>query len=110
MTDINKRAVDAAFEAGILPRKDTTQQREVRLAHVQDIANELTAGFRDVAQRGWGGEKAVKGTIGPRLLGWEPKRQQEAWIQDFYDELVALQEGRRGITIASCIGASANEP
>ncbi|KAJ4383161.1 hypothetical protein N0V86_001203 [Didymella sp. IMI 355093] len=110
MLDINRQAIDAAFDAGVLPRKDTPQQREIHFADVQDIADELTAGFVDVAKRGWGGEKAVKGTVGQRLLGWKPKRQQEAWDQDFYDELVALREGRRDITIASCIGVSVEEP
>jgi hypothetical protein len=110
MLDINRQAIDAAFDAGVLPRKDTPQQREIHFADVQEIADELTAGFVDVAKRGWGGEKAVKGTVGQRLLGWKPKRQQEAWDQDFHDELVALREGRRDITIASCIGVSIEEP
>lgn len=110
MTEINQQAVDAAFHAGVLPREDTPPQKEVRLAPLQEIADELTAGFRDVAKRGWGGEKAVKGTIGRKLLGWNPKRQQEAWNQDFYDELDALKQGRRGVTIAGCIGASVEDP
>ncbi|KAF3051316.1 hypothetical protein E8E11_005754 [Didymella keratinophila] len=110
MIDIDQQAVVVAFDAGLLPREDTPQQREVRLAPLQEIADELTAGFCGVAKRGWGGEKAVRGTIDQNLLGWILKRQQEAWNQDFYDELVALKEGRRGITIASCIGASVEEP
>lgn len=110
MTEINQQTVNTAFEAGVLPREDTPQHREVRLVPLQEIADELTAGFRDVAQRGWGGEKAVKGTIGQDLLGWKPKRLQEAWDQDFCDELAALREGRRSITIASCIGASVEAP
>ncbi|KAL1643821.1 hypothetical protein SLS61_009137 [Didymella pomorum] len=110
MTDINQLALNAAFGSGILPREDTPQQKEIHLVNVHEIADELTAGFVEVAQRGWGGEKAVKGTIGQELLGWKPKRQQEAWDEDFYDELVALQEGRRGKIIASCIGAPVDEP
>jgi hypothetical protein len=110
MTDINQQAVGVAFDAGLLPREDTPQLREIRLAPLQEIADELTAGFCEVAKRGWGGEKAVRGTIGQKLPGWNPKRQQEAWNQYFYDELVALKEGRRGITIASCVGASVEEP
>lgn len=106
MTDINQHAVDAAFDAGVLPREDTTQHREVRLVPLQEVADELTAGRCDIAQRGWGGEKAARGTIGKKLLGWKPKRLQKAWNQDFYDELVALRAGRRGITMESCIGAS----
>lgn len=106
LTDINQQAVNIAFDAGVLPRKETPQQREVRLVPLPEIANELTAGRCDIAQRGWGGEKAVRGTIGRKLLGWTPKRLQEAWDQDFYDELAALVEGRRGFTLESCIGAA----
>ncbi|KAG9202579.1 hypothetical protein G6514_004317 [Epicoccum nigrum] len=110
MTDINQKALDVAFETGLLPRTDTPQEKEIRLVPLQDIADELTAGFNEVAKRGWGGEKAVKGTVGQSLFGWAPKRQEEAWNQDFRDELVALKEGRRGITISSCVGASVEQP
>lgn len=110
ITEINQRALDAAFDAGILPREGTPQQKEIHLVPLQEIAEELTAGFCDIAERGWGGEKAVKGTIGQNVLGWEPKRLQKAWEQDFHDELLALSEGRRGLTIASCIGAAAEAP
>ncbi|KAJ4352973.1 hypothetical protein N0V95_003766 [Ascochyta clinopodiicola] len=110
LIEMNQQAVDAAFDAGILPREDSTQQKEVRLVPLQEIADELTAGRCDIAQRGWGGEKAVRGTIGQKLLGWEPKRLQKAWDQDFCDELVALSEGRRGMTMESCIGASVQAP
>jgi hypothetical protein len=110
MTEINQKAVDVAFDAGILPRDDTPTEREVRLVPLQEIADELTAGRCDIAQRGWGGEKAVRGTIGQSLLGWTPKRLQKAWDQDFVDELVALREGRRGYTIDSCIGAPVGPP
>lgn len=48
----------------------------------------------------------MRRNIGQKLLGWKPKRLQEAWGQDFYDELVALKIGRRDITMESCIGAS----
>ncbi|KAF9696697.1 hypothetical protein EKO04_005530 [Ascochyta lentis] len=110
MTEINRQAVNVAFDTGILPREDTTHQREVRLVPLQEIADELTAGRCDIAQRGWGGEKAVRGTIGQKLLGWKPKRLQRAWEQDFCDELIALREGRRGVTMESCIGMSAEAP
>lgn len=102
--------MDVAFEAGVLPREDTPQHKEIRLAPLQEIADKLTAGFCDVAARGWGGQKAVKGTIGGSLLGWKPTRLQQAWDQDFRDELIALSEGRRGITIANCIGGDVSEP
>ena len=110
LTDINQKALDVAFDTGLLPREDTPQEKEIRLVPLQGIAEELTAGFYEVAKRGWGGEKAVKGTIGQSLLGWTPQRQEEAWNQEFRDELVALKEGRRGVTIASCVGASVDQP
>ena len=110
LTDINQRALDVAFDTGLLPRKDTPQEKEIRLVPLQGIAEELTAGFYEVAKRGWGGEKAVKGTIGQSLLGLAPQRLEEAWNQEFRDELFALKEGRRGITIASCVGASVDQP
>lgn len=110
LTDINQKALDVAFDIGLLPREDTPQEKEIRLVPLQGIAEELTAGFYKVAKRAWGGEKAVKGTIGQSLLGWTPQRQEEAWTQEFRDELVALKEGRRGVTIASCVGASVDQP
>ncbi|KAJ8114132.1 hypothetical protein OPT61_g3914 [Boeremia exigua] len=105
LTDINQQALDVAFERGVLPRKGTPQNKEIRLVPLQVLANELTAGSCEVAKRGWGGEKAVKGTLGQRLLGWTPTRMQEAWDQDFHDQLVALGVGKSN-TIASCMGAS----
>lgn len=98
------------FEAGVLPRKDTPQSIEIHPASLQVLADEITGGFVDVAQRGWGGEKGVKGTIGRKVLGWEPKRLQKAWEQEFEDELQALQEGRRANTIAGCVGEDVKAP
>ncbi|KAF3035105.1 hypothetical protein E8E12_004077 [Didymella heteroderae] len=106
ITDVNQQAVEVAFDAGLLPREDTPQKKEIRPAPLQQITDELTAGFCEVAKRGWGGKKAVRGKICQSLLGRKPKRRQEAWNQDFLDELVALKESRKCITIASCIGAS----
>ncbi|KAF3009712.1 hypothetical protein E8E13_008904 [Curvularia kusanoi] len=105
LTDINRNALDAAFHAGLLPREDTPPEKEIHLASLEDLSEELTAGYWEVAKMGWGGEKAVKGTIGQSRLGWKPKRQQEAWEQDFHDELTAFKDGHRSITISSCIGA-----
>jgi hypothetical protein len=96
MTDINATALDVAFAAGVLPRSDTPQEKEIRL---------VPGGFCEIAERGWGGEKAVKGTIGQKVLGWNPKRSERDWEQDFEDELSAYMEGRRGITINSCVAA-----
>jgi hypothetical protein len=105
ITDINATALDVAFAAGVLPRIDTPQEEEIRLVPLQEIADELTGGFCEIAERGWGGEKAVKGTIGQKVLGWNPKKSESDWKQDFEDELSAYMEGRRGITISSCVAA-----
>jgi hypothetical protein len=105
ITDINAAALDVAFAAGVLPRSDTPQEKEIRLVPLQEIADELTGGFCEIAERGWGGEKAVKGTIGQKVLGWNPKRLERDWKQGFEDELSAYMEGRRGITINGCVAA-----
>lgn len=106
MTEINQRVLDAVFDAGVLPREGSPQEKEIREVSLKEIADELTAGREDVAERGWGGHKAMKGTLAPKLLGWEPKFLEDAWKQEFVDELVSLKEGRRGVTMASCIGVS----
>jgi nucleoside-diphosphate-sugar epimerase len=104
--DINQGCLDAAFADGVLPREDTPQQKEIRLVPLQEIADKLTAGRRDIAERGWGGHKATKAVLARKLLGWQPKRLQEAWKNDFRDDLVALKEGRRMVTMESCIGVN----
>jgi hypothetical protein len=105
VTDMNATALDVAFAAEVLPRVDTPQEKEIRLVSLQEIADELTGGFCEIAERGWGGEKAVRGTVGQHLLGWSPTRLANDWRQDFEDELIAYVEGRRGITINSCVAA-----
>lgn len=104
ITEINQRCLDVAFADGVLPRENTPTEKEIRLAPLQEIAEKLTAGRADVAERGWGGHKATKAVLARKLLGWKPKRLQEAWDQEFHDELVALKENRRMVTIESCIG------
>jgi nucleoside-diphosphate-sugar epimerase len=104
ITDINQWALDAVFEAGVLPREGTPKNKEIRQATLKDIADELTAGREDVAERGWGGHKATNGTWGPKVLGWEPRYRDDSLRQDVRDEVVALKEGKRGMTIDNCIG------
>ncbi|KAF2248074.1 NAD(P)-binding protein [Trematosphaeria pertusa] len=104
--EINQRCLDAAFADGVLPRDGTPKQKEIRLVPLEEIADKLTAGRSDIAERGWGGHKATKAVLARKLLGWEPKRLQEAWEKDFHDELVALKENRRMVTMESCIGAT----
>jgi hypothetical protein len=102
--EINQWCLDTAFTDGILPRKGTPEQKEVRLVPLQEISDKLTAGRTDIAERGWGGHKATKGVLLRKVLGWEPKRLQKAWEQDFHDELIALKENRRMVTLANCVG------
>jgi nucleoside-diphosphate-sugar epimerase len=104
--DINQGCLDAAFADGILPREGTPKEKEIRLVPLQEIADKLTAGHSDIAERGWGGHKATKAVLARKLLGWKPKRLQEAWEQDFHHELVALKENRRMVTMESCIGVT----
>ncbi|VUC29273.1 unnamed protein product [Clonostachys rosea] len=103
-TEIMQRCLDAAFDAGVLPREDTPKVKEIRQVPLQEIANEITAGLIDMAERGWAGNKAQKGTQARKLLEWNPTRLEAAWKQDFVDELNALKDGRRGITMESCVG------
>ncbi|KAG9187113.1 hypothetical protein G6011_04984 [Alternaria panax] len=103
--DINQRCLDAAFADGTLPREDTPKEKEIRLMPLHEIADKLTAGRRDIAERGWGGHKATKAVLARKLLGWKPKRLQNAWYKDFHDELIALKQNKRMVTMESCIGA-----
>ncbi|KAI4638642.1 hypothetical protein J4E93_009943 [Alternaria ventricosa] len=104
--DINQGCLDAAFADGTLPREGTPKEREIRSVPLHEIADKLTAGRRDIAERGWGGHKATKAVLARKLLGWKPKRQQDAWEADFQAELIALKENRRMVTMESCIGAT----
>ena len=54
---------------------------EVRLAPLQEIAEKLTAGRADIAERGWGGHKATKAVLARKLLGWEPKMGAEEGLR-----------------------------
>ncbi|KAM7213981.1 hypothetical protein V8F06_010615 [Rhypophila decipiens] len=103
-TEIMQRCLDAAFDAGVLPRENTTKDKEIRLVGLKEIADEITFGLMDMAEQGWAGNKAQKGTVAKKLLGWSPTRLEEAWRKDFVDELEALRDGKRGVTMESCIG------
>ena len=103
-TEMVQRCLDVAFDAGVLPREDTPKEKEIRQASLQEIADEVTAGVLSIAERGWGGHKSMNGTMAKKL-GWEPKFLEDAFRQDFVDELNALREGRRGDTFESCIAS-----
>lgn len=101
--EIFERCLDAAFDAGVLPREDTPKDKTVVQKELKEIADEITYGLLDMAEQGWAGNKAQKGTV-LKQLGWAPKFLEEAFHKDFVDELSALKEGRRGYTLESCIG------
>ncbi|KAM7198296.1 hypothetical protein V8F33_005087 [Rhypophila sp. PSN 637] len=94
-TESMQRCLDAAFDAGVLPRQNTPKDKEIRLVGLKEIADEITFGLMDMAEQGWAGNKAQKGTVARKLLGWNPTRLEEAWRKDF---------GKRGVTMESCIG------
>ncbi|KAK4210991.1 hypothetical protein QBC37DRAFT_321152 [Rhypophila decipiens] len=103
-TEIMQHCLDSAFDAGVLPRENTPKNKEIRLVGLKEIADEITFGLMDMAEQGWAGNKAQKGTVARKLLGWSPTRLEEAWRNDFVDELEALRDGKRGVTMESCIG------
>ncbi|KAK8848394.1 NAD dependent epimerase/dehydratase [Apiospora arundinis] len=112
MKDIAQGCLDAAFGAGVLPRRgdadellmDTTPARKfIREVDLQEAAT-TTAGNLVVAEVGWAGHRATKGTVARDSLGWQPRRCEEAWQQDFVDELGHVVAGQRNVvTIDSCI-------
>ncbi|RMZ68384.1 nad dependent epimerase dehydratase [Pyrenophora seminiperda CCB06] len=109
ISDISQKCLDVAFAEGVLPREDTPKEKEIRTVELGGIAEELTGGRLDVAERGWAGYKATKAVLARKLLGWQPEMREEAWERDFMDELVALREGRRGVEWEECIAAGRKE-
>ncbi|CBX98542.1 similar to NAD dependent epimerase/dehydratase family protein [Plenodomus lingam JN3] len=104
--EINQRCLDVAFSDGVLPRKGTPKEKETRLVSLREIADEITAGQIDIAERGWAGHKATKAVYAREILGWCPQRLEDAWQTTFLDELVAVKEGRRKLTMEGCIGTT----
>ena len=104
ITQIMQESLDVAFEAGVLPRKDTPQEKEIRLLGLQELADELMAGLLDVAERSMAGHKKMKGTVAKRLFGWTPTRLEEAWKQEYIDALELLQSRKDLDTLESCVG------
>lgn len=104
--EIQQLALDAAFKAGVLPREDTPKEKEIRQESLQVVADEICAGQTAIAERGLAGHKGMKGTMAKKLFGWNPERLDDAWRQDFMDEMVALKNGKRETTFESCIGIS----
>ncbi|KAI0015509.1 NAD dependent epimerase/dehydratase [Xylariomycetidae sp. FL0641] len=112
MYQIAEGCVDAAFDAGVLPQHNQPggwpREREIRTVDLDEAAT-TTAGNRTVAEVGWAGHRLTKGVVA-RQLGWAPVHGIEAWKKDLRDELQAALEGRRGVTIDSCIAEREEEP
>ncbi|KAK7937247.1 uncharacterized protein PG986_014115 [Apiospora aurea] len=106
MRDIAQGCLDAAFAAGVLPRGGdgvmTPLRKYIRQVDLQEAAT-TTAGNVVVAEVGWAGHRATKGTVARERLGWTPVHAAEAWQQDFVDELRHVVAGKRTVTIDSCI-------
>ncbi|KAH6951245.1 hypothetical protein BKA56DRAFT_605884 [Ilyonectria sp. MPI-CAGE-AT-0026] len=94
--DMMRLCLDAAFDAGVLPRDDTPKEKEIRQVSLQEIADEIMDGLVSMAERSWAGHKKMKGTVARQLLGWDPKRLEESWKQDFIDVLNNLRSGKTG--------------
>lgn len=78
-TEMMRLCLDAAFDAGVLPRGDTPEGKEICLLELKELAEEIMGGLVDMAERSWAGHKVMKGTVARELLGWNPTRLDEAW-------------------------------
>ena len=104
LRDVAQGCLDAAFKAGVLPRDDTPATKEIRAVDIAEAAT-TTAGDTMVAELGWAGHRATRGTVARTQLGWRPSRGEEAWRRSFDIELAQVVAGERGATIQSCIAA-----
>jgi hypothetical protein len=86
-TEIFERYLDICFAKGALPREGTPKEKEIRLKSLHGVADKATAGILDMAQQGWGGNKAMSGTV-LKGLGWGPKHRVKVWARDFENELL----------------------
>ncbi|KAM0328496.1 hypothetical protein ACHAQA_004903 [Verticillium albo-atrum] len=105
MWDIAEGCVRVAFENGALPKEDGPREREIRKVSLDEAAT-TTAGNKTVAEFGWAGHRKTKATVARERLGWKPVQVGDAWEQDLKDELTAALEGRRGVTIGTCIAGA----
>lgn len=96
--------LDAAFDAGVLPREDTPKGKGICQEKLDELAEEIMGGLVDMAERSWAGHKVMKGTVAKKLLGWNPTRLEEAWKQDYWDVLNALEKVICGNSLETSIG------
>lgn len=90
LVEMMSLCLDAVFDAKLLPRADTPQEKKIAEVSLAEIARETTYGLLAPAERSWAGHKSFKGTVARDLLGWNPTRLEEAWKQDFRDILELL--------------------
>ncbi|KAF2180222.1 hypothetical protein K469DRAFT_730230 [Zopfia rhizophila CBS 207.26] len=102
MKDTAQGCLDVAFAAGVLPKADCPQTKQVRVVDLTEAAT-TTAGNSVVAGVGWGSHRKTKGTVAKERLGWVPTKCERAWQKDLEDELKFALEGKRGVTIDGCI-------
>ncbi|KAF2639330.1 NAD dependent epimerase/dehydratase family protein-like protein [Massarina eburnea CBS 473.64] len=103
--ELNQCCLDLLFEEGLLPKEGGPLKKEIRLCSVQELADKIALGRTSIAERSWAGYKFTNSSVARKVLGWKPTRLDEAWRQDFKDELAAMKEGRRIFTFAGVIGA-----
>ncbi|KAK7715604.1 hypothetical protein SLS63_011437 [Diaporthe eres] len=79
-------------------------EREDHGEKLDELAEEIMGGLVDMAEQSWAGHKVMKGTVAKKLLGWNPTRLEEAWKQDYWDVLNALEKGISGNSLETSIG------
>jgi nucleoside-diphosphate-sugar epimerase len=102
-TEMMQLCLDTAFNAGVLPRKDTPREKQINKVELEELANEIMAGMVDMAERSWAGHKIMRATKAKKLLGWNPTRLDEAWKQEYRDVLNALEKGISGNDLETSI-------
>lgn len=103
-TEMMQLCLETAFNAGLLPREDTPNDKQILKVDLKELADEIMSGLVDMAERSWAGHKVMTGTKAKRLLGWNPTRLDEAWEQEYRDVLDALEKGVSGKSVATTIG------
>ncbi|POS76040.1 hypothetical protein DHEL01_v205573 [Diaporthe helianthi] len=103
-TEMMQLCLDTAFDAGVLPREDTPDKKQINKVQLKELADEVMSGWVDIAERSWAGHKVMTGTKAKKLLGWNPTRLDEAWKQEYRDVLDALRKGISNKSVATSIG------
>ncbi|KAF6831743.1 NAD-dependent epimerase dehydratase [Colletotrichum plurivorum] len=75
----------------LMMEDDTPKTKEIRLLALEEAAAEITGGAVDLMERGWAGNKNLKGTAARRLFGWNPTRLREALDRELREQVELLQ-------------------